>query len=178
MNTPTFKVCTYHITFDDTVNNTTSNIYNDILNLTTKINKKYCELNNYSYSCDIFDGNTLPKFLDDEIFEIENKWDIACAYKYQYLLDQMETSNEDYIVYIEYDACFANDILRLENYVDDIHKIFYSRCNWIFDLQSYFSNVNKLVNLINNNMDNLYDYNKCTNTFFNTEIYTHLIRIK
>ena len=47
-----FKVCTDHIKFDNS-----SKIYEDIYNLSTKINKKYCELNGYDYTNCLFNEN-------------------------------------------------------------------------------------------------------------------------
>ena len=85
-----FKVCTYYIKFDNS-----SKIYEDIYNLSTKINKKYCELNGYDYTNCLFNESVLKNFLDDDFFKIEKKWAKACVYKYKYLLDVLNTSEND-----------------------------------------------------------------------------------
>ena len=57
----------------------------------------------------------------------------------------LNTSENDYIVYVEYDACFCNTVKKLEDYIDDEHSIFfYSRCNWSYDILNYYKNFNKM----------------------------------
>ena len=44
---------------------------------------------------------------------LKKKWAKACVYKYKYLLDVLNTSENDYIVYVEYDACFCNTVKKI-----------------------------------------------------------------
>ena len=154
---PTFKVCTYHVKFNDA-----DQIYEKIFNLTSKINKKYCELNNYSYVSTLYSELAFDHLLDDEIFEIDKKWDKACIFKYKYLLDILNTSNEDYIVYVEYDACFCNTIKKLEDYIDDQHSIFYSRCNWSCDVRTWIRDFIKMLNYIKDNENKILNFDTCS----------------
>lgn len=121
----------------------------------------------YNYSFDLFNESVLNNFLDEEIFCIEKPWDRACIFKYQYLLDQLNSCEEDYLVYVEYDACFCNTIKKLEDYIDDEHDIFYSRCNWSWDVNNYLKNVNTMVQEINKNLNDICNYETCSKTFFN-----------
>lgn len=125
-----FKICTYHINFENA-----DPIYEQIFNLSSKINKQYCEMNEYDYTSSIFDESVIKNFLEDDFFKIDTKRAKAYIYKYQYILDVLNSSENDYIVYVEYDACFCNTVKKLEDYVDDNHSIFYSRCNWSWDVR-------------------------------------------
>lgn len=162
---PSFKVCTYHIKFDNA-----DEMYEKIFNLTSKINKKYCELNNYNYTAKLFNESVFDHFLDDEIFEVKTKWDKACIYKYKYLLDILNTSDEDYVVYVEYDACFCNTIQKLENYIDNSHSIFYSRCNWSSDVNKWLKDFIHMINFVKENNDKILDYYECSNTLSSNEL--------
>lgn len=179
MSNKTFKVCTYHVNFNDIVNNTTDSLYKKIYELTSIINKKYCEIHNYNYSFDLFTKNDLTNFLDTEIFDLNNDWDKSGIFKYQYLLEQLEKSTEDYIVYIEYDACFCNNILKLEDYIDNEHNIFYSRCNWSYDLFYTWNNkIHNIINWLNSNFNEIADYNKCAITLASDNFLTELIALR
>ena len=162
-----FKVCTYYIKFDNS-----SKIYEDIYNLSTKINKKYCELNGYDYTNCLFNESVLKNFLDDDFLKIEKKWAKACVYKYKYLLDVLNTSENDYIVYVEYDACFCNTVKKLEDYIDDEHSIFYSRCNWSYDILNYYKNFNKMSNILNKNANGngLLNFDMCSDILVSRDI--------
>lgn len=162
---PTFKVCTYHIKF-----NNADKIYEDIFNISTTINKKYCELNNYSYICNLYNENVFDHFIDDEIFNIDKKWDKACIYKYKYLLDILNTSNEDYIVYIEYDACFCNTIKKLEDYIDNEHSIFYSRCNWTYDVNKWLKDFINMCNYVKENQKHIVTFYETSNFLASSEM--------
>ena len=165
-----FKVCTYHIKFDDS-----DQIYEKIFNLTSKINKKYCELNNYSYVSTLYNENIFDHLIDDEIFKIDRKWDKACIFKYKYLLDILNTSNEDYIVYVEYDACFCNTIKKLEDYVDDYHSIFCSRCNWTYDVQKWIKDFIKMLNFIKDNENKILNFDTCSDILASKELLENFV---
>lgn len=162
-----FKVCTYHIKFDNA-----NPVYENIFNLSSKINKKYCELNEYEYTNCLFNENILKNFLNDDFLKIDKKWAKACVYKYKYLLDILNTSENDYIVYVEYDACFCNTIKKLEEYIDIEHSIFYSRCNWSYDVLNYLKNVNKMADILNKNTNanRLLNFDLCSDILVSKEM--------
>lgn len=172
----TFKVCTYHVNCTDIINNTTDSLYKKIYELTTAINKKYCEIHNYNYSFDIFNENELNNFLDTEIFQFNDKWNITCIFKYQYLLEQLEKSTEDYIVYVEYDSCFCNDIKRIEDFLNnDINTdFFYACCNWSWDINDFIKQTNEYVSALQHNINDIFDFNKYVNTLSKNEIFNYL----
>ena len=167
---PSFKVCTYHVKLDGA-----DQIYEKIFNLTSKINKKYCELNNYSYISTLYSELVFDYLIDEEIFKIDKKWDKACIFKYKYLLDILNTSNEDFIVYIEYDACFCNTIKKLENYVDDQHSIFYSRCNWSYDVQKWIKDFIKMLNYIKDNENKILNFDTCSDILASKELIENFV---
>ena len=75
-----FKICTYHINFENA-----DPIYEQIFNLSSKINKQYCEMNRYDYTSSIFDESVIKNFLEDDFFKINTKCAKAYIYKYQYI---------------------------------------------------------------------------------------------
>jgi hypothetical protein len=160
-----FKVCTYHIKFDNA-----NPIYEHIFNLSSKINKKYCELNGYEYTNSLFDESVFKDFLTDDFLKIDKKWTKACIYKYQYLLDVLNTSENDFIVYVEYDACFCNTIKKLEEYIDNEHSIFYSRCNWSYDVMRYINVFNQMGKFLEQNKNKLFDFYTCSDVLVSKEI--------
>ncbi|MBP5531796.1 MAG: hypothetical protein J6Y54_07200 [Lentisphaeria bacterium] len=164
-----FKVCGFHVKLDQA-----AAVYEKIYSLTSKINKKYCDLNGYDYQFDILDKSVLTDFVDTSIFRFSSGWHWSCIYKYQYLLEMLEKSSEDYVVYVEYDACFCNDFLRLENYVDDNHDIFCSRCNWSYDIDFWIKNLNTLINELNSKRNDLFNYDRCTDAFLSKDIASRL----
>lgn len=160
----TFKVGGFYIWLSEFVP-----VYEKIYSLTSKINRKYCELNGYDYRFDILEKSVLDNLGDTEFFDISPKCR-AIIYKYKYMLDNLEKSAADYMVYVEYDACFCNDFRRLENYVDGEHDIFYSRCNWSFDLNLWVKCLNEVINEINRRQRDIFDYEKCSETLLNKDI--------
>lgn len=160
-----FKVCTYHIKFDNP-----DPIYEKIFNLSSKINKKYCELNGYEYINNLFNESVLKNFLTDDFLKIDKKWAKACLYKYQYLLDVLNSSENDFIVYVEYDACFCNTIKKLEEYIDSEHSIFYSRCNWSYDIMRYLKCFNQMGTFLSENKNKLFDFYTCSDVLVSNEI--------
>lgn len=160
-----FKVCTYHIKF-----NNPEPIYENIFNLSSKINKKYCELNGYEYTNSLFDESVLKDFLTDDFLKIDKKWTKACVYKYQYILDVLNTSENDYIVYVEYDACFCNTMKKLEEYIDSEYSIFYSRCNWSWDIMHYVTCYNNMGKFLEQNKNKLFNFYTCSDVLVSKEI--------
>lgn len=165
-----FDVYGFHVDWDPS-----PPIYEKIHTLTSAINKKYCELNGYHYQFDILNKSVLDNFIDDEIFHLASDWHLSCIYKYKCLLDKLEKSADDYIVYVEYDACFCNDFLRLENYIDGEHDIFYSRCNWSFDVNYWIDNLNKLISEINRRQHDIFNYDKYSATLLSEDIQSRLV---
>ena len=168
-----FDVCGFHIDW-----NPSPPIYEKIYTLTSGINQKYCELNGYHYQFDILSKSVFIGFLDNDIFNLASEWHRSCIYKYKYLLDKLERSSCDYVVYVEYDACFCNDFLRLENYIDGEHDIFYSRCNWSYDVNYWIDNLNNLVNEINRRLHDIFDYDKYTETLLCREIQPRMVFLR
>lgn len=163
----TFKICTYHVFL--TSDKQTNKIYKDILNITCKINKKYCQLNNYSYQNNFFHADDLTNICDQSIFQLSDYANV-CIFKYKYLLDCLENSTEDYIVFVEYDACFCNTIKKLEDYIDNKHSIFYSRCNWTYDINRYSKYINAFIDEFNKNINDISNFKTCSDTLLKPEI--------
>lgn len=193
-----FDVCSFHIYLNNNKNN---EIYKKIRLKTDEINTKYCEVNNYTYNSQIISENRLDNFLINNVFNFNNNIEKTWIFKYQFILDKLEKSTADYIVFIEYDACFCNLKNKLQSYINDTHDIFYSRCNWNWDINNYLNNVNNLIQYLNKNLNNIKNYDLCssyltspeyinyvnylTNAFFcnegfyifkNTEISKHFLK--
>jgi hypothetical protein len=135
----TFKVCTYHINVG-----ASDPQYKSLCELSTKVNRKYCELNNYEYTYKEFDETVLENFCQDGIFELESLKSKTWIYKYQFILDTLNSSTEDYIVFVESDSIFVNPNNKLENYIDTEHDIFYAASNWSWDLNDYMKNISSI----------------------------------
>ena len=73
----TFKVGGFYIWLSEFVP-----VYEKIYSLTSKINRKYCELNGYDYRFDILEKSVLDNLGDTEFFDISPKCR-AIIYKYK-----------------------------------------------------------------------------------------------
>lgn len=114
--------------------------YIKLANLTEKINKKYCEINNYEFKFEYIN--------DDKNLDFELK----ALHKINYINDNL--NNCDYLVFIDADAAVVNPNRKIEDLIDNEHELFLSigndRVNSISVLQRL---TNNLINLFNNNKD-------------------------
>ena len=100
-----------------------------IADSTKIINEKYCKHNNYEF---VF-YNTIPD-------NLKNRHPAWC--KLYYILNMMENNNSyDYVMWIDADAFFCNNKLKIENWIEksDNKKIIISRDPG-YSLEQYMKN--------------------------------------
>lgn len=104
--------------------------------LSEELNKEYCEKNGYSYTVKR-DSQEIELFCQNE--QIAIQW-----YKVKYIKDLLDSSNYDYILFLDADAIISNLNARIEDHIDENYNLVFSN-----DL-GYHSVVNTGVILIRN----------------------------
>lgn len=125
--------------------------YKKLANLSKEINKKYCQIHNYSFQFEYLDRQLIIEQFG------QFNWDMVAAYKLYFIREQLYKSGCDYIVYIDADAAVNKPQIAIEDLIDEQHQLFLSRANdktyvrnTIRELCIKLININNTTSLVNN----------------------------
>lgn len=128
--------------------------YKNLIDLSSSINKKYCQLNNYQYYIEQVSKQTIEnKF--GEINQLK-----IFSYVYYFIYEQLMKSNDDYLVFLDNDAVVNNPTIKIEDIIDNQHQLFLSKGNTKSDI------IKIIINLSNEFITKL----KNKSQFFNSSI--------